>query len=493
MSVYENQAARRPGTTARRAGANVGIDEDRQCRVCGARLSRFNAMRTCGPCQRAGKVAVDPTFWRNEEVERALSAWDLGTLVRLYRKHTGLSQKVIALSVNIDQAEVSRLERGKKTIRDRRQLLQWTTALAVPSDLIGALPRGADGRAAADAWPIGDGASDRIAWESPIDIAQRLDWASSTGIAPEVLGALEESISTIVAQYELEGPQVLAPRAVRLRRDIQDLLEQRQPPRQRDHLYVLAAKTSALLSYMAVNAGKPTLVDAYCAEALHFAEAVDDVDILAWIRGTQALAAYYAGRFAESADLARHGREMAPNSPQSIRLLINGEARALAKLGDRSGTDRAVDAAFTLLDRHAAPPGVTSCISLGAYGRARTAANAATAYVALRDTGQVLAWAEQIERSVEQSDSAWTRALVRLDIATALLRDRQPDVEQAMTLGREALRIGGEHPIRSVWQRAHELHHHTGRWLNVRDVREYAEALDAWRMLPASQALIQAD
>lgn len=481
------------GMTARRAGANVGIDEDRQCRVCGARLSRFNALRACGPCQRAGKVAVDPAFWRNEEVERALKAWDLGTLVRLYRKHTGLSQKAVALSVNIDQAEVSRLERGKKTIRDRRQLLHWTTALAVPSDLIGALPQTPGGQPTAETTPVGDEASTLIAWESPIEIARRLDWASSTGTAPEVLGALEESITTIVAQYELEGPQLLAPRAVRLRRDIQDLLEQRQPPRQRDRLYALAAKTSALLSYMAVNASKPTLVEAYCAEAFHFAEAVDDADILAWIRGTQALAAYYAGRFAESADLARDGRQLAPDSPQSIRLLINGEARALAKLGNRSGTDRAVDAAFTLLDRHAAPSGLTSCISLGAYGRARTAANAATAYVALRDTRQVLAWAEQIELSVEQSDSSWTRSLVRLDIATALLRDRKPDVEQAMALGREALRIGAEHPIRSVWQRAHELQAHAERWITVRDVREYAEALDAWRRLPASQALAHAE
>lgn len=65
-----------------RAGAKVGIEEDRQCQVCGARLSRFNALRTCGPCQRAGKVTVDPAFWRNEEVERALKAWDLGLVSR---------------------------------------------------------------------------------------------------------------------------------------------------------------------------------------------------------------------------------------------------------------------------------------------------------------------------------------------------------------------------------------------------------------------------
>ncbi|MEU8132152.1 helix-turn-helix domain-containing protein [Streptodolium elevatio] len=486
----------RPGglrRTARRAGAYVGVDEDRRCVLCGSHLSRFNAGTACGPCQRAGKAAVDPAFWADEAVQHAARSWDLGRLVRLYRQHTGLSQTAVARSVNIDQAEVSRLERGKKVIRDRKQLLQWATALAVPSELIGALPQAPGGPAATDEPAVTHLASARTTWEHAIDIARRVDWATSTGIAPEALDTLEQSITAIVARYEVEGPQLLAPEATRLRRRIQGLLELPQPPRQREWLYVTAAKVSALLSYMAVNAGKPELVAAYCAEAFHFAEAVDDVDMLAWIRGTQSLAAYYAGRFAEAVDLARHGQQLAPGSRQSIRLLINGEARALAKLGDRAGTDRAVDAAFTLLDRHAAPTGLTSCISFGAYGRARTAANAATAYVALRDTRQVLTWAEQIESPVEQSDSSWSRALVRLDIATALLRDRQPDVEQAMSLGREALTISSEHPIRSVWQRAHELHGHAERWLTVPDVREYAEALHAWRTLPESQAIAPAD
>ncbi|MFI5690023.1 helix-turn-helix domain-containing protein [Streptomyces sp. NPDC051636] len=69
-----------------------------------------------------------------------MAAWELGTVVKLFRKHTGLSQAGVARMVNIDQAEVSRLERGLKQIRDRRQFVQWTDALGVPKELLGLLP-----------------------------------------------------------------------------------------------------------------------------------------------------------------------------------------------------------------------------------------------------------------------------------------------------------------------------------------------------------------
>ncbi|MFE7948518.1 helix-turn-helix domain-containing protein [Streptomyces sp. NPDC057426] len=69
-----------------------------------------------------------------------MAAWELGTVVKLFRKHTGLSQTGVARMVSIDQAEVSRLERGLKQIRDRRQFVQWTDALGVPEELLGLLP-----------------------------------------------------------------------------------------------------------------------------------------------------------------------------------------------------------------------------------------------------------------------------------------------------------------------------------------------------------------
>lgn len=79
---------------------------------------------------------------------------------------------------------------------------------------------------------------------------------------------------------------------------------------------------------------------------------------------------------------------------------------------------------------------------------ARTLANAATVHVTLANAPGVLAYADQIDELVEQSDSAWSQALVRLDVATALLAGPRPDVEHETVLGRQVLEADGGPPIR---------------------------------------------
>jgi hypothetical protein len=71
------------------------------------------------------------------------------------------------------------------------------------------------------------------------------------------------------------------------------------------------------------------------------------------------------------------------------------------------------------------------------------------------------------------SASSWSRSLVRLDAATALLQQRTPDIEQAMALGREALRLCRETPISSVYQRSRDLHEQAGPWRDHPAVRDY--------------------
>jgi len=238
---------------------------------------------------------------------------------------------------------------------------------------------------------------------------------------------------------------------------------------------------------MAVNCGRFPLAVAYCEEALQLSAGLDDPDLRAWVRGTQSLAAYYMGRFDDALELAQAGQHAASSGPQAIRLAVNGEARALGRLGDRRGVDEAVDRAFQLAEVHSVPAGLTPCISFEPYSEARIAANAATAYLSVGDAARALQHADQVEALVEASDSVWSRSLVRLDRAAALLHQDHPDIEQAMQLGGEALVASADRPIRSVWQRAHELHAEAAPWRRLRVVREYGEALRSWRARPASR------
>jgi tetratricopeptide (TPR) repeat protein len=339
------------------------------------------------------------------------------------------------------------------------------------------------GAAAGDA-PL---TSSAFPFDTPVDIALRMRRLAAVNVDDGTLDVLDLAVHEITGRYEGEGPQRLAREVIGLRHLVEGMLGGHQHPDERRRLYELAGRFSALLAYMAVNCGRFSLAVAYCEEALNLAVKLDDSDLQAWVRGTQSLAAYYMGRFDDALELAQAGQHAAKGGPQAIRLAVNGEARALGRLGDRRGVDEAVDRAFQLADVVPIPAGLTPCISFEPYSVARIAANAATAYLSVGDAQRALQHADQVDTLVEASDSVWSRSLVRLDKAAALLRQDRPDVEQAMQLGGEALIASADRPIRSVWQRAHELHAEVVPWHRMRAVREYGEALRGWRARPASR------
>ena len=332
------------------------------------------------------------------------------------------------------------------------------------------------GSAAALATPTGRGDK----WGSARDILFQARELLTSNTDPALLVMAHETINDIVNRYEALGPQLLLGEARLLRRMLHTLLHGRQTEQQRRDLFSLASRASGLLGYMAVNAGRPEHAQAYCAEAESFADMAQDVAAKMWALGTRALGYYYTGDYAASDAAAASGVELAPRDPQAIRLLINGRARALARLGDRDGAKRAIGQALNLSDRqHKLPDGITACISFEPYSPARTLANAVTAHLSLGETQQVQQYADQLEDLIARSDSRWTRALVGLDVASSFLIQENPDLEQGVALGRAALRAGGATPIRSVHQRATELLHQAQRWRGEVLVREYAEELRA--------------
>ena len=202
---------------------------------------------------------------------------------------------------------------------------------------------------------------------------------------------------------------------------------------------------------------------------------------------------YYQGRYDEADAAAAAGVAVDPSSPQAIRLLINGRARALARIERRGAeAERMIGQALALSDRtEGLPGGMSPCIAFDPYSPARTTANAVTAFLSLRKPAYVLTYAEQVDELVESSDSRWSKALVRLDVASALLTQSSPDVERAMSLGQEALKVTAEAPIRSVSQRARELAHQAGRWAKNREAAAYRQQLLDWHTEPLAHDVIE--
>ncbi|WP_347585726.1 hypothetical protein [Acrocarpospora sp. B8E8] len=133
---------------------------------------------------------------------------------------------------------------------------------------------------------------------------------------------------------------------------LHNLLRGRQSPSQRRELFVLAAQVSGLLSYMAVNMGRSVLADAYATEAAMLAGEADHVELQMWVLGTRSFGLYYQGHYDEADAAASAGAALDPSSPQAIRLLINGRARALARIQGRGG-----DAERMIVKRWRSPTG----------------------------------------------------------------------------------------------------------------------------------------
>ncbi|MEO3749570.1 hypothetical protein [Streptomyces sp. B6B3] len=325
--------------------------------------------------------------------------------------------------------------------------------------------------------------------DDPLEIVARARQLTTSNADPPTIAFLRTSLERISGRYEQEGPQGLHGQTADLRTLLHTLLDGHQPPRVRQDLFHLTARASGLLAYMAVNTGHFTLAEAYCVEAQELSRVIGDLHTELWVNGTRSFSLYYAGRYAEADACAAAAVERSPQAAQAIRLLVNGRARALGKLGDRKAADRAIGQALDLTARHDVPAGLTPCMSFQPYGQARTLANAITAHVSLGNADQALRSAEQIDDMIEHSDSAWSRSLVRLDVATALLHQRSPDIEHALRLGKEALGLCGGKPIRSVWQRSRDLHAWARRWPDRAAVREYGDELRLWSSQPAALAM----
>ncbi|SEM76694.1 hypothetical protein [Streptacidiphilus jiangxiensis] len=328
--------------------------------------------------------------------------------------------------------------------------------------------------------------------DDPLAVLDRARRLTTSNADTSLVDMARTAILSIVERYEALGPHQLAGEAKLLRTMLHTLLDGQQPPSRRAELFRLTSQVAGLLGYMAVNAARPDAAHAYCEEALLLAKDIHDVELQMWARGTQSLGLYYQGRYRDADEAAAAGVALAPDHPQAIRLLANGRARALARMDRRAETERAIGQALALTEAQHVPDGLTACISFEPYSRARTVANVVTAYLSLGAAPQVLRYAEEIDPLIEESDSGWSRALVGLDVATALLRQQSPEVEHAMHMGRTALRSGTAPPITSVLQRGVELYREAGRWRSEPAVGDYAEELRAWRARPAALPLASA-
>ncbi|MCK9895021.1 hypothetical protein [Frankia sp. AgB32] len=290
-------------------------------------------------------------------------------------------------------------------------------------------------------------------------------------VDPEILRRLSNEVLDVVARYEELDHAEFVPELRRQRVQAESLIDVCGRPEQRRQLFEVACAASGVLGYVAVGQGRFPLAEAYCAEAFQLGECAERAELMAWARGLQSFCAYYLQDYTTALDLAVDGLRHAGAGPQSVRLAVNGAARAMGRLGDAQGVHRLVGEAQEMQSRHDVPPGIASSIGLGCYSEAQVSSNAATAYLSLGMPNQVRRHLDRALPAIDAAGSPWGRALVKIDLATAVTQDRQADLEQACGLVLAAFEDAGDRPVVSIQQRAVEFTRYaTQRWGQVRDL-----------------------
>lgn len=340
----------------------------------------------------------------------------------LRRLRGEMSLRALAREASCSKSHISALEHGHRS-----------PTPAVAAALDAALD--ADGALLATAAPSTAPASGHPLLDDPADVLDQARALLTPHADPALLDVAEMTQRSVVTRYEMLGPRPLAGEIRLLRTMLHTMLTRPQPSDTRTRILTLAARSSGLLAYMAVNLGVMDAAHAYCAEARLLAQQARDVPLQMWVLGTLAHTLYYQHRYAEADAAAQAGIELAPDNAQAIRLLINGRARALARASQRTHAERAIGQALTLSGRqHHLPDGLTPCISFEPYPPARTLANAITAHLSQPPSSR-RGRRERVRGSSavaflvgrgEHDGATWLRRPVRL--WPGRLRPTRPDV-----------------------------------------------------------------
>ncbi|NKY28700.1 hypothetical protein [Nocardia gamkensis] len=329
-----------------------------------------------------------------------------------------------------------------------------------------------EGGAASGSSRSGQGASEKL-----IAVLARVHRLSRS-IDPEILQQLRSSTLQSIARYETIDPLELVPALEKQRVWLAELIDESGQPKQRGELFEIACKISGLLGYTAVGRGDFPLARAYCLETFHLGNYAQDNDLVAWARGMQSFCEYYARQYDTALRYAQDGLTYAGVGPQSVRLLTNGVARAMGKIGDVKGVQQAVDQAYERLSHNNAPAGAGSSISLGSYSPAQVAGNAATAYLSLAMPQKVEQYVELALPEMTCTDSPWGRSLVMFDLARSQILAEDADLDSATAIMLDALESCSGNPMMQVRRRCSEFVHDAGaRWGETAQLRAVREAL----------------
>jgi transcriptional regulator with XRE-family HTH domain/tetratricopeptide (TPR) repeat protein len=280
---------------------------------------------------------------------------------------------------------------------------------------------------------------------------------------------LELAVEQYARAYWATPAGVLFEQVRQCRQLVDGMLDQHQPASRRRHLHLVAGWLSALLGNLSFHLGDYTSARMHLGTAWRLGQAADHNGLVAWVRGAQSMVELYDDHPEEALRMAREGQTLAPNPLVRAQLASWGEARALARMGDRRGVLEAIARGSRAIESSEddwSPGGVFS-FSVGEFEQY---CGTACLWLDLPNEAK-----RHADHAFELRDTVAAKALARLDIAAAESQLGRP--AEASQIGAEVLQMPAEYLIDPIVRRATELATALEPHSSLAEVRDFNDRL----------------
>jgi transcriptional regulator with XRE-family HTH domain/tetratricopeptide (TPR) repeat protein len=414
---------------------------------------------------------VPDEVWLDPRIQTAIANWDFGLASRLIRERAGLRQDDMAIMTGLSQSFLSMLEAGSRRLTNLEKAARFLHGIGTPDAVLAPPFREyAAPSAPAQASCSGSGPHDtRPTTHSPRDLndlaaqaaVQSLhftDEITKTNVSDVELEGLESTVTQIARDYVHAPLHQIFTDLVTTRDHLFALLNGHQPLSQTRELLLLAGTSCLLLAHASQNLGDEDAAIAQLQTSWTFAEQADHNELRAWVKGTAALIAEWSTRRQTALDYTRQAIQLAPGGETRIRIAAI-EARAAARIGDRTTALTALEDLQRAREQSAAPDTLTRFGGLLTFPLAKQEYYIGGTLALLgehqRAEQHAAAAIQLYENGPKEHRSYGDEALARLDIVTARLA--AGEVEGAGEQLRPILELPADRRIRQLGDAMHSV------------------------------------
>lgn len=415
---------------------------------------------------------VPAEVWEQPRMRQALTSRDIAAVLGLLQEAIPrLSQRRLATAIGTEQGRVNEWINRRRQVATLAMYEQIANGLEMPDPArvaLGLAPRGIAATVSvlgASPPPETPSASPRYPSTQEIEEVTAMAAAESarfgrfaqqTNTGPHTLEQFYSDLRRIVIAYPHSPVYPLFMQVRELRDEVFKLLEGRQPPGQTRELYLIAAALCGVLANASFDLGNFAAAETQARTALVAAEQAGHTGMRTWVRGTQALIAYWDHRDQDAVDLAADGWRHAPiDSSARVRIACI-EARARGRMHDSEGTDDALRRAEQAREHVNDTDGL---VGMMAFPTAKQLYYAGAARLWLGDDNTHLAAAERLSADAVDLYAADPPAerrigemsLARMDLAVARLA--RNDLDGAANQIEQVLDVSGTRRTEAVSRR----------------------------------------